>query len=382
MNTTSQKTALLLAAIIAVGQLAGAAETNTSTATTTAATPAKPLDIFANDIVARGKDVKVTRAMLDERVISFRSAASAQGRQIPPQQMKMVELRELSQLIGLQLLNKSATAEDKAKGEETAKKNLEILKENSGGEDRFALQLKAAGLTAEEVTKKLAGEATAETVLTREVKFEATDDDAKKFYDENPDQFERPEQVRAAHVLIGTREKDGPGDEMSDEKKKAQRKIAEDIVKRAKAGEDFAKLAKEHSDDPGSKDNGGEYTFPRGKMMAEFEASAFSLATNQVSDVVTTMYGYHVIKLYEKLPAKKIELAEVVGKVKEFLKRQGMTKLIPDYIAKLEKDAGVEILDADLKKLMDEAKAEQAAANAANAAETKKPEAKKPEAKK
>lgn len=367
MNTTSQKNALLLAALVTVSQLAGAAETNTSASTTTA--PAKPLDVFSSDIVAQGKDVKVTRAMLDERVVSFRSAASARGQQVPPQQMKMVELRELSQLIGLQLLNKSATAEDKAKGAEIAKTQLEAMKENVGGEENFERQLKAVGMSASELTTKLSDEGTAEAVIKREVKFEVSDDDAKKFYDENPDQFEQPERVRAAHVLIGTKEKDGS--EMSDDKKKAQRKLADDIVKRAKAGEDFAKLAKEYSDDPGSKEKGGEYTFPRGQMMAEFEAAAFSLATNQVSDVVTTIYGFHIIKLYEKMSAKKIELAEVAPKVKDFLKRQGMTKLIPAYITKLETSANVEILDVNLKKLMAEAKAEQAAQ------ETKKPEPKK-----
>src|SRR5437763_13727165 len=110
--------------------------------------------------------------------------------------------------------------------------------------------------------------------------------------------------VRASHILIATSDP-ATGTEMSESEKKAKRKIADDLLKRAKAGEDFAKLAKENSEDPGSKDKGGEYTFPRGQMMPEFEAAAFSLNTNQVSDVVTTPYGFHIIKLYEKIPAHK-----------------------------------------------------------------------------
>ena len=81
----------------------------------------------------------------------------------------------------------------------------------------------------------------------------------------------------------------------------------EGLLKRARAGEDFAKLAKEYSEDPGSKDKGGEYKFPRGQMVPEFEAAAFSLGTNQVSDIVTTRFGYHIIKLSEKIPARKVE---------------------------------------------------------------------------
>ena len=83
------------------------------------------------------------------------------------------------------------------------------------------------------------------------------------------------------------------GAELPEDQKKAKRKLADDLLKRARAGEDFAKLAKEYSEDPGSKEKGGEYPpFPRGQMVPEFEAAAFSLNTNQVSDVVTTSYGY------------------------------------------------------------------------------------------
>jgi parvulin-like peptidyl-prolyl isomerase len=123
----------------------------------------------------------------------------------------------------------------------------------------------------------------------------------------------------------------------------------EGILKRARAGEDFAKLAKDYSEDPGSKDKGGEYTFPRGQMVAEFEAAAFSLGTNQVSDIITTRFGYHIIKLSEKIPARKVEFAKAESDIKEGLTQQAVQKQFPDYIAKLKKEAGVEILDEKLK---------------------------------
>ena len=149
---------------------------------------------------------------------------------------------------------------------------------------------------------------------------------------------------------------------MSDEKKKAQRKLADGLVTRARAGEDFAKLVKDYSEDINTKDTGGVITFPRGKVPAEIEAAAFALQTNQVSEVAVTVFGYHIIKLYEKLPAKKEELTEVGPSVKSFLKRQGLQKLVPGYITKLETAAGVEILDPELKKLMADTRAEEAAA--------------------
>src|SRR5438105_2026536 len=125
----------------------------------------------------------------------------------------------------------------------------------------------------------------------------------------------------------------------------------EELLKRARAGEDFAKLAKENSEDPNFKDTGGEYKFGRGQMgiPTEFEAAAFNLKTNELSEVVTTQYGYHIIKLLEKIPAKKMELAQITPDLRDYLKQREMQKQFPDYMEKLKKEAGVEILDEKLK---------------------------------
>jgi peptidyl-prolyl cis-trans isomerase C len=347
MKLNSQKTALLLVALLAAQPLAGRAETTNSAGAAKA--PAKPLELFANEIVAQGKGVKITRAMLDEALVNIKASAAARGQQIPPQQMQLLEAQVLGRLIGMQLLNGMATAEDKKAGAEAAGKQFELIKKNSGGDENFTRQLKTVGMTVEDLNKKLTDEATAEAVLQREIKFEVSDEDVKKFYEDNPNEFEQPERVRAAHILVGTRDKDGG--EMSDAKKKDQLKLANDLLKRVRDGEDFAKLAKEYSDDPGSKDKGGEYTFPRGQMVPEFEATAFGQQPNQISDVVTTQFGYHIIKTLEKFPAKKVEFEKAAPDIKQYLKTRGMQKQIPPYMTKLEKAANVEILDADLKKI-------------------------------
>src|SRR5258706_7278565 len=202
-------------------------------------------------------------------------------------------------------------------------------------------------MTIDELQAKMLEESIAEAVLERELKISVSDDDIKKFYDDNPSKFEQPEMVRASHILLSTR--DPSGAELSEEQETAKRKKAEDLLKRAKAGDDFAKLAKENSEDPGSKDNGGEYTFPRGKMVPEFESAAFSLQTNQVSEIVTTQFGFHIIKLSEKIPAKKVELAKVSQDIKDYLKQQATQKQLPDYMKSLKKDVDLQILDEKLK---------------------------------
>jgi len=351
-RTTSFLTALLATALLgtSVGTAATAGATNSSG-------PNELASLLGDPVIAKGKGVEVKRSQLDAALIGVTAGLRARGQNVSPDQMLMLERQVLNDIIGLQVLLTKATEADKAKGKELFQKGLERLKKDNNLTDaefdeKLATQLKIQNLTRAEWDKQRLDQAIAGAVLERELKVNITDADAKKFYDENPARFEKPEQVRASHILIGTKDQ-STGSDLSEEQKKAKLKIAEDVRKRAVAGEDFAKLAKEYSDDPGSKDKGGEYTFPRGQMVPEFEAAAFSLGTNQISDIVTTQFGYHIIKLSEKMPAKKVELAEVSDDVKEGLKSQELQKLLPDYLAKAQKDADVQILDEKLKPLAD-----------------------------
>ncbi len=317
----------------------------------------KIADLLGDPVIAKGEGVEIKRSQLDTEILNVQAMAAAQRRQIPPEQMQLIEREKLNDLIGFQLLLSKATEADKAKGKEQFEKAIARLKKNNDLSDeefneKLDSQLRLQNITRDEWNKQRINQATVVSVLERELKVNITDEDAKKFYDENPSKFEQPEQVRASHILIGTRDA-ATGNELSEELKKAKLKQIEDLRKRAVAGEDFAKLAKEFSEDPGSKDNGGEYTFGRGRMVPEFEAAAFSLNTNQVSDVVTTPYGYHIIKLSEKIPAKMVAFSEVSEDLKEALRAQELQKQLQetDYVEKIRKEANVEILDERLKKL-------------------------------
>jgi peptidyl-prolyl cis-trans isomerase C len=321
-------------------------------ASTNAPAAAKPADklasLFGNAVVAKGKGVEVTRAQLDDKVIRLKAQAAARGQTIPPEHLATLDQQVLDQLIQVQLLQGKATAEDKAAGKALAEKRFEEAKTKLGSAEVLDRQLKLMGVTRDEVLAEWSDSATAENVLKRELKVSVTDADAKKFYDENPGRFEQPEMVRASHILLMTTDPQTHA-ELTDDQKAAKRKEMEGLLKRARAGEDFAKLAKEYSEDPGSKDKGGEYKFPKGQMVPEFEAAAFSLNTNQVSDIITTRYGFHIIKLSEKIPAEKIAFAKALSDIKDGLTQQALQKQFPDYIAKLKKEAGVEILDEKLK---------------------------------
>lgn len=356
----------LLVPLCAAAPLMVAGATPDQPAQTNAAAPAAaPSDLFDNTVVAKGKGLSITRSQLDEAMAGVKSGAAARGQMIPPEQMVTFEQQMLQRLINQNLILAKASDADKTAGKKQFEDSLAKFKANTKQTDdefnqKLSMQLRMAGITKDQWEKENTDQSTAMVVLQHELAATPTADDAKKYYDEHPASFEQPERVRAAHILLMTTDP-ATRAELSDDKKAEKKKELEGILKRARDGEDFAKLAKEYSEDPGSKDNGGEYTFARGRMVPEFEAAAFSLNTNQISDIITTAYGYHIIKLLEKFPAKKesyngLDTKTVMTKpegdavtVREILKDQNIQEQLPTYMAKLQKDAGVEILDEKLK---------------------------------
>jgi len=141
-------------------------------------------------------------------------------------------------------------------------------------------------------------------------------DRVRKFYDEHSDRYHVPERVRARHILLRV-EKDAP-----DEKVAEVRKRAEQALARVRAGDDFAAVAKEVSEDPGSKPRGGDLGFfPRGQMAKPFEDVAFSLEPGKTSDLVRTDFGFHVIRVEAHEAAKDQSFDEEARPIAEELAR-------------------------------------------------------------
>lgn len=176
--------------------------------------------------------------------------------------------------------------------------------------------------------------------LLKEVvgKINVTDDDINLYYKAHQEEFRTPEMVRARHILIKVDKSAS-----NDDKAKARSK-AEDILKRIKAGEDFAKLASEFSEDPGSKNKGGDLGFfPKGRMVPDFEKVAFSLKPGEVSDIVETPFGFHIIKVEEKKESIQEPLEKVRDKVKEKVFADFRKAKVGEFVEKAMKDAGVEL---------------------------------------
>lgn len=326
--------------------LAGLAWAQTNPTPTSAV--AAMTELFGDQVIARGKSFEIKRSQLDAALLSFKATMAARGQVIPPAANLQVERELLQQLIRIQMLVGRATPEDRAQGRANGEKRFAQVKERAGSEENLLRQLKSVGITPDQLRERLIEEATAEAVIIREVKVQVTDEDVRKFYEENPAQFEQPEMVRVSHILLRTVDA-ATREPLPEEVRQAKRKQIEELLARARAGEDFAALARQYSEDPGSKDRGGEYTFARGQMVPEFETAAFSLKPGQISDVVTSPFGYHILKLHERLPARRIPLGEVQDRVREYLTTQAIQKALPDYVRKIRAQEAVEVLVEDLK---------------------------------
>ncbi|MDX1810762.1 MAG: SurA N-terminal domain-containing protein, partial [Gammaproteobacteria bacterium] len=156
-------------------------------------------------------------------------------------------------------------------------------------------------------------------------KVSVDDSELQAYYKEQKNRFTTPEERKASHILI----------EFGDDEDAAKAK-AESILAKAKAGEDFAKLAKENSDDIGSKSEGGDLGFfGRGVMDKNFEDAAFALNKGQISDVVRSQFGFHIIKLVDIKPSAGKSFADVKSTIEKEVRRQKAEKLYFDKSEKL-----------------------------------------------
>ena len=174
-------------------------------------------------------------------------------------------------------------------------------------------------------------------------KIDVTEEDARKYYDENPRQFEKPEQVRASHILIKPEFIDPNVDPNADpnEAKAIARTKTEGLLKQLKDGADFAELAKSHSICPMAPQGGDLGFFPRGHFDPAFENVAFELEIGQISEIVETEYGYHIIKVSEHKDASTTSFEQAKDDIVKQLTQTKQSELAEEYIESLKAGANI-----------------------------------------
>jgi peptidyl-prolyl cis-trans isomerase C len=214
----------------------------------------------------------------------------------------------------------------------------EIASKQGMSVDEFAERMKQYGHTLEGIKKEIReGLARNQFMAAQwEGKISVAEDDAKKYYDENPEEFKVPEQIRASHILITPATTGDP----NDEKAKARTKI-EGLLAQIKDGADFAELAKANSSCPSAADGGDLNFFPRGKTTPAFEKVAFELEVGELSDVVETDYGFHIIKVTDHTDPTVVSFEQAGEQIIKSLTEAKQIEFADEYLKKLRAEAEI-----------------------------------------
>lgn len=305
------------------------------------AKPAKETVVATNPdaVVAKVNGIAITQAEVD-RAVKILLAQSKMQQPLPGEIMKKAEAAAVNQLIASELLYQAGVKMADKDLDKQVETQIAQRKAQFPSAAEYEKALKENNLTEKDLTVLMRKDIVINNLLQKEVasKITVSEADAKKFYDDNKDKFKTEESIKASHILIGVDAK-----ATADDKKKAKEK-AEAIRKRLLAGEDFAAVAKKESTCPSASQGGDLGSFTKGQMVPEFEKTAFALKPGEISDVVETKFGYHIIKVQEKKPAGTVSFDETKKNIEGYLKSQKIQKGINEYLEKLRKENKVEIL--------------------------------------
>ncbi len=322
-------------------------EPETKTETTALPEPKAPEDPYAN-VAVTVNGVDITEEELQKALQPHLAKMAQQNQKLPPALKEALEkkLRQqmLDQLIIMRLL------EEKAK-----EANFTFSEEEVINQIKQLLAAQRQPMSLEEYKQKTAESGRSFDEIKQEVekgmiyqmivdaqwkgKINITEEDAKKYYDENPTQFEVKEQVRASHILIKPKT-DEVGADPNQEKAKAKAK-AEDLLKQIKEGADFAALAKANSDCPSAARGGDLNFFGKGDMVPPFDKAAFAMEVGKVSDIVETRFGYHIIKVTDRKEAGTTSFEQAKANLIQQLAQKKQAELTNNYIESLKAAASI-----------------------------------------
>jgi peptidyl-prolyl cis-trans isomerase C len=286
-----------------------------------------------NGIVVSAADVEQeAKAILDQY-----------QRDISPEQLKKmlpdIQKQAVESIINRHLLHEEVERKDIAINQEHVQAEIQKIAGQFPSQAAFEKQLSNHGISIEKMKEDLGQQIRIDTLIreyvdTKDIK--VSEDEVSNFYKSNPDSFQAPEQIRASHILLQV------GKDESQEIRTQKRLELAGILGRIEQGADFAQMAQNHSDCP-SKQNGGDLgSFAKGQMVKPFEDKAFQMNPGEISDIVETDFGYHIIKLLEKSDARKEEFDEVKDEIVNHLISIKEQSEFQELIRELREEATIE----------------------------------------
>ena len=291
------------------------------------------LDPTVNTVLISTNTFKVTTGEIIQTLVSNMGKRTDQLKTFDEERLKMIVDENAVKLAERKLLLVAASKAKISVAPEEIDKILEMQYSRSGGEEKFLQILDENGIDLGFVKKSIEMDIQVQNYLdgyfTNNIP--ASEEDVQNVYNND-----KTASVR--HILLLTQEKN------EDEKAEIHKKM-EEILSRAKSGEDFAELAKTYSEDPGSKDNGGLYeNFGRGQMVPPFEDAAFSVPIGEISDIVETSFGYHIINVVDRKKETR-PLDEVRSEIEAQLRQSKQNDVYLELMNQLKEKASFKIIE-------------------------------------
>jgi peptidyl-prolyl cis-trans isomerase C len=280
----------------------------------------------------------ITKKEYNRELNQYVGRMASEGKQISEPQLAKIKIQILNSLIDRELLYQQSQKAGILVEAQKVEDEIVSIKQRFPSEVEFNNAL--AGMDLSEVTLRLRinQRFAIQKLIDNKIgdSLAVTDKESKDYYTSNPQLFRQPQEVRARHILIKLVPE---ADEA--QKAEAQKKI-EMIQQKLKNGGDFTELAKEFSEGPSSVSGGDLGFFRRGQMVKPFEEAAFALKANEVSDIVQTRFGYHIIKIVEIKPEGTISYEEIKQRLDEYLKQKKLQEEVALYLNELKKTAKIE----------------------------------------
>lgn len=291
-----------------------------------------------DDAVVLVNGEAITMQQINRELVGHQQRIVRSGGHLNPELLAGLREQVIEHLVDRALLHQASDREGVTVSDEELNAAFGEIRLQFDSDESFNASLHQMKMTEEVLREELRG-SIAVSKLVNDLFGESSrisEEEARAYYDSNPEEFFSPEQVRASHILILS-DPDG-----ADEGEDDGIVTIQEIRKEAEAGDDFAELAIKHSQCPSREQGGDLGYFTRGKMVKPFEDAAFALKPGELSEVVKTQFGYHLIKLEDRQEGGTAAFEDVQERLRLYLGREALKEAVQSYVKQLRYDAVIQ----------------------------------------